>query len=327
MAWRQLCWRLGFIAAVLLGGGLMFRRFDPDRHLSLIEATYNTWSLVFAQPIGGFPSSVPLRVMYFAVPVLGLTVIIEGIVELSMIVRDRRRYERSWCLMMASSMKDHIVLVGMGKLGYRTFRLLRRLGQSVVVIERDAACEFLDAVRTDGSALLIGDARHDRVLEEAGVAKARSIIIATNDDLANLEVALDARRMQPHIRVVLRMFDQNIADKVREGFDIQIAMSQSAMSAPAFALASIDRSIVSGYAVGDELVVMQRWSADAGGPFAGRTVGEAMSQIGLSVVEHAPHGGPRRLFPGPDVPIRPGDELLVQGPYEVLRRLRSRSTA
>ena len=72
--------------------------------------------------------------------------------------------------------------------------------------------------------------------------------------------------MQPGIRVVLRMFDQNMADKIREGFNIHIAMSQSAMSAPAFAGAAIDRSIMNSYAMGDQYVVMQRWVVREGEP-------------------------------------------------------------
>ena len=85
------------------------------------------------------------------------------------------------------------------------------------------------------------------------------IILATDDDLANLEVALDARRINPGIRVVLRMFDQNMADKIRDGFNIYTAMSQSAISAPAFATAALDRAIVNSFMVNDALIVMQRW--------------------------------------------------------------------
>ncbi|NJL18652.1 MAG: hypothetical protein HC938_17335 [Nitrospira sp.] len=42
------------------------------------------------------------------------------------------------------------------------------------------------------------------------------IVIATNDDMANLEVALDARRLNPKIRVLMRLYDQQIAAKIAE---------------------------------------------------------------------------------------------------------------
>ncbi|MCC6425217.1 MAG: NAD-binding protein [Phycisphaerales bacterium] len=287
------------------------------------ERIYTAWSLIFGQPpAGNLPTSWMGRAMLFILPLLGLTVIIDAIVEIGSMVRDRRAHERSWCMIMSRSMKDHVILVGLGKLGYRTFRILRRLGHSVVIIEGSERNKFLDEVRADGSPLLIGDARRDELLREAGVERARSIILATSDDLVNLEAALDARRMNPTIRVVLRMFDQQMADKVREGFNIKIAMSQSSISAPAFATAAIEPAIVGSVVVSDELVVMVRWSVDRHPQIAGLTISELLARHGMSVVERTPAGGERKLFPPPDTRIERGDELLLQGAFETLTTLR-----
>ena len=283
--------------------------------------------IVFGELPEAFPTSGILQAVFFLAPVIGLVVIIETLVDLAMLVRDRRRNERSWCSMMASSMSDHIILVGLGRLGYRTFLLLRRMGEAVVVIERDANGEFLEDVRSDGSPLLIGDARRESLLEEANLKKAKSIILATNDDLANLEVALDARNIAPGIRVVMRMFDQNMADKIREGFNIHIAMSQSAMAAPSFATAAIDRSIVNSFVVEDKLIVLQRWVVEPDGPFRGITVGDVMRRHGLGVVKRRPRDGEINLFPSPETRIEEGDSLLVQGPFDVLAELRRKTAA
>lgn len=228
---------------------------------------------------------------------------------------------------MASSMRNHIVLVGLGRLGYRTFRVLSALGEPVVVIERDEAREFVEAVRRDGSPLLIADARHDETLVAANVAEARSIITCTNDDLGNLEVALDARRMNPNIRVVLRMFDQNMANKVGEGFNIHQSMSQSAVSAPAFAMSAVEPSIIHSFIVGDDLVVLQRWDVRPGGPLMGMTIADIMARHGVSIVKLRRGPSEAALFPPPATTIHEGDSLLVQGPYEVLRRLAEYATA
>ena len=228
---------------------------------------------------------------------------------------------------MAQSMSDHIVLVGMGRLGYRTYRLLKRLNQAVVVIERQADDQFLDVVRADGSPLLIADARRDTVLADANVANARSIICATNDDLTNLEVALDARRMNPKIRVVLRMFDQTMADKVREGFNIRTAMSQAALSAPTFAMAAMDASIANTFAVDDELIVMQRWVIRPDSPLHGRSVADLLNDYQFCTVRQQRASGVVRLFPPANVLFEAGDELVVQGSFAALVELRKRGVA
>lgn len=316
---------LGILLLVVvlgIGSELLWRGTGVARP-PLFDRIYGAWSLVFGQPPAGqLPTTWLGRAMLFVIPLLGLTVVIEAIVEVSSMIRDRRAHERTWCSIMSRSMKDHIILVGLGKLGYRTFRILRRLGHRVVVIEGNERNKFLEEVRTDGSPLLIGDARRDDLLEEAGVEHARSIILATSDDLVNLEAALDARRMNAGIRVVLRMFDQEMADKVREGFNIRVAMSQSSISAPAFATAAVEPSIVGSAVVSDELIVMVRWSVKKDPGIAGMTVGELLSRHGVSVVQQTRGASPKRLFPPPEMRLERGDELLLQGAFDVMMKLR-----
>jgi len=331
--WREWCFarvaarhvwtRALAMLVILLGGALLFQHYEPERGHSLVQATYYTFSLIFGEVPEEFPRrSGLLQALFFIVPILGLTVIIEGIVDFALMLRDRRRHERSWCTTMAASLSNHIVLVGLGRLGYSSFRLLRKLGEPVVVIERDPHNQFLEDVRRDGSPLLIGDARREALLNDANVAAARSIVLAADDDLANLEIALDARNLAPGICVVLRMFDQNMADKIRAGFGIHIAMSQSALSAPAFATAALEASIVSGLVINRQMVVMQNWRVSPGDALCGRTVGDLLGELSISVVQRQTGDGEPQLFPAPATRLAPGDELLVQGRFDQLTALR-----
>jgi Trk K+ transport system NAD-binding subunit len=172
--------------------------------------------------------------------------------------------------------------------------------------------------------VLIGDARREAMLADANVTTARSVILATDDDLANLEIALDARRVVPNIRVVLRMFDQNMADKIREGFNIRLAMSQSAISAPRFAMAAIDRSIVNSFIVGDQLIVVQRCLVRPDGPLCGRTLSEILREGRFGVLRRRTTSGLTQVFPSGETRIEAGDELLVQGTLELLDGLNER---
>lgn len=332
--WREWCFflvvirhvgmRLVAMLVLLLGGGVLFHLYERQEERPLLESIYFTFLLIFGEPPERFPrETVVLQALFFLVPILGLTVIIEGIIDFSLMLRDRRRHERSWCKMMASSMHGHIIVVGLGRLGYRTFLLLRSLSENVVVIERDASNQFLEIVRREGSPLLIGDARRDVVLADAHVERARSIVLATDDDLANLEVALDARAVNPDICVVMRMFDQNMADKIRGGFNIHLAMSQSAIAAPAFAASAVEPSIVASMILGETLVVSQRWTVRAGGPLHGRTIGAIMSELGFSVLHRRSTTGPPQVCPPPETRLEAGDEVILQGPFDKLRSLRA----
>ncbi|HKQ48782.1 MAG TPA: NAD-binding protein [Phycisphaerae bacterium] len=335
--WREWCFlrvlilrfylRFAILFGVLVAGSFAFQRLEPEKNHTFWKGMHCVWCLIFGQPPEDFPESGYLQALFFLVPVIGLTVIIAWIVDFAVMIGDRKRSERSWCVMMATSVTDHIVLVGLGKLGYRVYRLLHRMGEPLVVIERNAGNQFLDTVRRDGVPLLIGDARREALLGDAGIMKARSLVLAADDDLANLEVALDARKLNPGIRVVMRMFDQNMADKIRDAFNIHIAMSQSALSAPAFATAAAQGMIVNSFVVGNELVVVQRWPVDADGPLNGRTVGETMEQHQLAVIEHIPPTGGSRLFPPPGTRLSTGDEVLIQGTYEALIELKKKAAS
>jgi Trk K+ transport system NAD-binding subunit len=327
--WRDWCFARAIVErrgvsllvlfALLVAGGVLFPALQPGEDHTFLRSMYYTWNLVFAQPPPTpFPSSIALRAFFFLVPLAGLTLIIEAIVEASSMLRDRRRNEDTWCRIMAKAMNDHIILVGLGRLGIRTFHLLRRLGHEVVVIERKADAQFLDDVRRDGSPILIGDGRREAFLMDANVHTARSVVLATTDDLANLEIALDARRINPKVRVVMRMFDPEMAEKVREGFQIRSVMSAASLAAPAFAMAALERGIVNSSVVDDQLLVTQHWNVAAGGPLDGKTIAELMEEHEIGVVRHQPKNSPRRLFPKPSTRVCAGDELLVQGTFEVL---------
>lgn len=329
--WREWCFlhvlvrhfavRVGVMIVVLVGGAVLFLVYGREEVRSFGQGLFYTWRLIFAEQPDNFPASRVLDVMCFVLPVIGLTVIIEGIIDFALVLRDRKRFERNWCEMMAQSMQNHIVLVGFGRLGYSVYLLLRKLGEQVVVIERDPRNQFIEELRRDGVPLFVGDARREALLKDANITAAKSIICAADDDLANLEIALDARRVSPEIRVILRMFDQNMADKIGSGFDIRLAMSQSAVSAPAFAMSAVDASIIHSFVVGDELVVMQRWNVSEGEPLCGKNVAEVMHAHGVTIVKRRGPGHEMVLFPPPSTIIQAGDSLIVQGRYDVLRKL------
>jgi len=71
-------------------------------------------------------------------------------------------------------------------------------------------------------------------LEAANIKNARTIILASQNDSMNLQIALKARSMNPDIKVVIRIFDEDFAHALQEQFGF-IALSATEMAAPVFA--------------------------------------------------------------------------------------------
>src|SRR5262249_56366531 len=149
----------------------------------------------------------------------------------------------------ASTYRDHVIVCGLGHLGYRVLVKLLAQGTQVVVIEKDEGNRFGAEEKKTGTPVLIRDMKDDEALVAAGVEHARVLVAATNDDMANLEAALDARRMNPTIRISLRMFDHQLALKFKAAFAFDAVFSSAALAAPQVAAAVIDRHGVAACAV------------------------------------------------------------------------------
>ena len=131
----------------------------------------------------------------------------------------------------------HIVICGLGNVGYRLVQELTAMGERLVAIDSAADGQFLETVRRMGVPVFVGDATVSEVLRQARADSAKAVIAATSSELGNIEIALLVREMNPKQRVVVRLSDPDFAEAVRESADITNAVSVPALAAPAFAAA------------------------------------------------------------------------------------------
>jgi Trk K+ transport system NAD-binding subunit len=167
-----------------------------------------------------------------------------------------------------------VILCGLGHLGIRVLEQYIRAGIGVVVIERDEKNPFIARAKEWNVPILLADMKDDQSLLDAGIKHARAVVMTTNDDVANLEVALDSRRMNPNARVCMRLFDQQLASKITGAFGIDTAFSASALAAPLVAGMSVGASVLSTAVVAGQPHVIAEMAVASGSQLAGKTVGE-----------------------------------------------------
>jgi Trk K+ transport system NAD-binding subunit len=204
-----------------------------------------------------------------------------------------------------------------GTVGYRVLTLLCDLGIPAVAIERDLDNRFRDAIG-ERAPVLSGDVRLPESLDRAGVSDAACLLACTDDDLANVLACLRARRENPEIRTVARIFDEALAGRVRQAFGIDVALSTTAISADAFAAAATDERAPLPFEAGavrhlvlrqdfDQAVVpddVRRWERE-----------------GLHLLAFRRGPGPARPPSALDGPLQPGDSAVLAGPEPVVHRL------
>jgi Trk K+ transport system NAD-binding subunit len=149
----------------------------------------------------------------------------------------------------------HIIVCGLGNIGYRVVEELVQAQERVVVIERDAAGRFVTTCRRLGVPVIVGDGTVREVLRQAHAETARALIAATSDDLVNLEVALLVREIDPQKRVVLRLWDAQLAQTLREAADVRLALSVPALAAPAFVAALFGDWVQCVFLIGSRLLL------------------------------------------------------------------------
>ncbi len=125
----------------------------------------------------------------------------------------------------------HVVVAGIGSVGLRVVEELLARGESVVVIDSHENGRHLPAIFAKRVPAIIGDARSEQTLRNAGALRAKALLSVTNDDLSNLEIGLSAKALRSDLRVVLRIFDQELAQSLREQLDVHFAFSMSATAA------------------------------------------------------------------------------------------------
>jgi Trk K+ transport system NAD-binding subunit len=307
------------VAAALVVRWDMARGGEPV--LDFGAELYGIFTQLFFQPTQPFPRSPLSRAVFWITPMLGGFLLVRGVIRASGPLFDVKERHRLWVKIMSDQMKDHIVVCGLGHVGVRVVEALRSLGANVIAIELRQVEAFGAVVEALGVPVLYGDARRDALLIEAGIRRAKTVVCATDDDLTNLEVAIDSKRENPAIRVVMRMFDQRLAEKVGGALDIDETFSTSALAGPLVALQATEPGVRGVYHLDDGSL---RVDIELPCPprFRGRTVAECEDAIDGRIV--GLRSGAKGAFRRPrhDTPLEEGDLVTLDVPAENLDRLK-----
>lgn len=310
-----------FTVAVIGGGVVYFSLAESvgEPLKSLGESIYTILAATFLQPVGDFPKHIVLQVFHFIMPVVGIIFLAQGLTDFGVLLFNRKSRGKEWEMAVASTMNNHIVLVGLGHLGYRVAQKLYDMGENIVVLEINPGTHTTAAARDMGIPVIFSDARHPGALEGANIKDARTIILASQNDAMNLQIALKARSLNPNIQVVIRIFDEEFAHALQEQFGF-IALSATEMAAPVFAAAAAGADVTNPISVEGQLLGLARVTIKPNSVFANKTVGFVEDNYHLNIVLLR-HDHASEMHPTDSCPIHAGDTLAVLGGPTQLNRL------
>jgi Trk K+ transport system NAD-binding subunit len=233
--WRRLT---GVSKGLLLGClsvfGLSVLVFCFWFELSLVDAVYFTVTVMTTTGFGDISllKASPLLKLYGALVMISgaalMAVLYSFIADIIISSRIEQLLGRK-----RHRLGNHIIVVGLGNVGYRVADLLLKMKEPVIVIESDNDKPFVKEIRRRTS-VVIGDARREENLLAADIINAKCITVATENDLRNLEIALGAKELNPRIRTILRAFDRDLGKKLEKSFGVDRVYSTSSLAAPIF---------------------------------------------------------------------------------------------
>ena len=136
--------------------------------------------------------------------------------------RRRSRMERK-----LESMRDHTIVCGHGRVGSAVATALREAGAPFCVVEQDH--HVLSRLAHDEIAFVAGDAGDDETLKRAGIAHARALVAALNDDASNVFLTLTARVLNPAVVIYGKADDPTSLTKLeRAGANHRFSPAQVA---------------------------------------------------------------------------------------------------
>ncbi len=223
-------------------------------------------------------------------------------------------------------MIDHVIVAGLGNVGTRIVGQLHDLGVDVVCVDKREDAAGLPLARRLGLKVVIGETHREETLRAAGIASYQALVSVTNSDIANLETALHARALAEDPRIVVRLYDDDLAERVQKTIGNTISRSVSYLAAPTFAAAMLEHQVLRTIPVGRHVLLIADVPVVADAELAGQLIEEVHQSSEVRVLAlRRPGANGLDWTPWNQYRLMPQDRIFVLATRAGLSRVLTRS--
>jgi Trk K+ transport system NAD-binding subunit len=134
-------------------------------------------------------------------------------------------------------MQPKIIICGLGRTGSKIYSLLKQQGAEVVAISNNS-------INPASKQIIVGDARDNVTLIKAGIRQAKTLVLVHDDDALNLAILTQARVLNPQIRIINRLLNHTLGDRLDLTLPNHFTMSVAALSSPLFTFAALGNKAI-----------------------------------------------------------------------------------
>lgn len=211
---------------------------------------------------------------------------------------------------------DHVVLVGIGRVGRRVAQLLQELRQPLVGVHtKDLEPGILPQMP-----LVLGNINN--ALTKVNLQTAKSVIVLTDDEVANLEIALKARTVNPQANLVIRTFDPRFSENVARLLPYARVLGVYALAAEAFAAAAFGENILNLFRLDNQTILVTEYQITDSDTLNGKLLADIAYGYGVVPILHIKANQyTSKFMPSDDIRLVVGDRLVILATIEGLQRV------
>jgi len=229
----------------------------------------------------------------------------------------RRRMERT-----IAKLKEHFILCGYGRVGQEIARIFTEEGVPFVIVDKDQ--ESIATAEKDGYLYVLGDATSDEVLKEAGIERARGLVIAVGNDADSVYITLSARGLRPDLFIEARASSSMAGAKLKKAGADRI-ISPYSLGARRMAQLAL-RPIVVDFidtviSLRGRELQMENIVVGSDSALAGLTIEEIHRRTKAAILAIGKKGGKLLANPQGEETIESGDRLITLGTKKQLAAL------
>ena len=209
------------------------------------------------------------------------------------------------------------VIIGAGRVGLRTARVLHEEGHEVTLIERDPT--KVERARNEGFETIEGDGSRESLLEEAAIGTADALGALTSDLNVNFAACMIAKHHG--VRTIMRIdedYREEIYRKYAEEVDELIYPERLGAIGAKNALLGGDVRAIADIAQHLQIVEL---TVTQSSPTRGYTVSELQLPADATVLAFGKKSGALAV-PDPDESLELGDRVVVLADFDVLDDVR-----
>ena len=233
----------------------------------------------------------------------------------------RTRMERT-----LSTIKNHHIICGFGRMGQHVCKELKKAKASFVVVENDES--LLRDLEEQGYLFIQGDATDEAVLEKAQIDTASNLISLVSTDADNVFICLTASELNPNLQILTRALDERSESKLKKAGAAKVFLPYR-MGGNRIVQAILKPTVhdfieVATKDIGKQNLRMEEIEIKDGSKLQGVTLRNSniRRDFGLIIIA-IQRKGDLIFNPNPETVILANDKLLTMGKSGDLKKLRN----